>query len=644
LKSNCSASVELNGQLKSIAVTSPNKKKDRQEKISAQPFFWIGIFVIASVFTFAAAVSWRRWPDLIVDFGGQLYIPWRLSHGAVLYRDLYYFAGGPLSQYFNALLFKIFSTSFLTLIAANLTLLSAALLLIYRRFAAATDVLTATTICLGIVLVFAFGEYSNIGNYNYIAPYSHEMLHGLLLAILAVTLLSDWLTSEKIRFAFAAGLCNGLVFLTKPDIFVALAATGVVTFVIFWATRHRIDFAAKSLAAFLFAGIIPAFGFFLYFSSVENWRESLRSVVFGWLPLFQTAITKNPYYQWCLGFDAPFTHLLEMTGQFLFVACAVIFYAIALRFFGKLKSAPAKYFLFLLLVAPLMILATRFNWSGCGASLPLLAFTTCVLLRDNHRKFSDAMDMTFPLLWSVFGLMLLLKLGLFSRISHYGFALAMPAFVSAVYLLLWLLPRLLESKFQVPARLFRASIWLVLLVGFGSLFLQSKKYYDSKNFAVGETGDRILAFGPDGNPVEARTVKAALAWIKTNVPPDATIAALPQGAMLNYLSRHINPTPDLDWNPTMFDVFGQAKMTDSFEKKPADYVLLVEWNAYDFGIGGEFGHFPGYGVDVMRWIESNYAPTQLFGSEPLQKSGLFGIRILKRLPEQNEIENQPPPH
>ncbi len=77
--------------------------------------------MVALAFVFAAAISWRRWPDLLVDFGGQLYIPWRLANGAVLYRDLFYFAGGPLSQYFNALLFKIFGTSFLTLIVANLT-------------------------------------------------------------------------------------------------------------------------------------------------------------------------------------------------------------------------------------------------------------------------------------------------------------------------------------------------------------------------------------------------------------------------------------------------------------------------------------------------------------------------------------------
>ena len=607
------------------------EKNERAEKFSARSFFWIGLGVVALAFIFAAAISWRRWPDLIVDFGGQLYIPWRIANGAVLYRDLFYFAGGPFSQYFNALLFKIFGASFLTLIVANLTFVAATLFLIYRRFAAATDVLTAATICLGIVLVFAFGEYSQVGNYNYVAPYSHEVLHGLLLSIVTVALLSDWLTKGKIRFAFAAGFCSGLVFLTKPDVFVALAAACVVTFVIFLATRRRVDLAAKSLVAFLFTGTIPSLGFFLYFLSVENWRESLRSVIFGWLPLFQTAVAKNLFYQWCMGFDEPFTHLREMGVHFLFVAIAVAFYTAAFRLLPKLKSKPAKSFAFLLLIAPLLFLAVRFDWLACGASLPLLAFVTCVLLRENYKKLLVEQGATFPLLWSVFGLVLLLKLGLFPRIWHYGFALAMPAFVSAVYLLLWLLPLLLENKFQVPARPFRLTVLLVLLIGFGSLFLQSRKFYSAKNLAVGQGNDRIMASGPQGNSVEARTTKAALAWIETNVSPDATVAALPQGVMLNYLSRRINPTPDLDWNPTMFMVFGQEKMTAAFANHPPDYVLLVEWTPYEFQIG-EFGHYPGYGVEVMQWIGKNYQPVQLFGSEPL-RNGLFGIKILKRIPK-----------
>ena len=72
-------------------------------------------------------------------------------------------------------------------------------------------------------------------------------------------------------------------------------------------------------------------------------------------------------------------------------------------------------------------------------------------------------------------------------------------------------------------------------------------------------------------------------------------------------------------------------MTAAFEKSPPDYILLVERDTSEFGVG-YFGHYPGYGTDLMRWIDKNYQPVQLIGNEPLQ-NGLFGIKILRRLPK-----------
>ena len=111
---------------------------------------------------------------------------------------------------------------------------------------------------------------------------------------------------------------------------------------------------------------------------------------------------------------------------------------------------------------------------------------------------------------------------------------------------------------------------------------------------------------------------------------DGTLAVLPEGTTINYLSRRVNPTPCLDWSPTVLTAFGQAGMTAAFEKNPPDYIFLVERDTSEFGVG-YFGRSPGYGVELMQWIGKNYQPVYLIGHEPL-RNGLFGIEILKRLP------------
>jgi hypothetical protein len=45
----------------------------------------VALFALAIFFV---ATSWRKWPDPLIDFGRELYVPWRLSHGALLYHDV----------------------------------------------------------------------------------------------------------------------------------------------------------------------------------------------------------------------------------------------------------------------------------------------------------------------------------------------------------------------------------------------------------------------------------------------------------------------------------------------------------------------------------------------------------------------------
>jgi hypothetical protein len=609
------------------AVTTLGEFKCRADRFLARHSFWLGLAVVALALLTGAALSWRRWPDLIVDFGIQLYIPWRLSQGAVLYRDLYYFAGGPLSQYYHALLFKVFGVSFLPIIISNLAVVAALLLVIYRRFAAAAGVWTGTTIGLGVVLVFVFAEYGTLTNYSYLAPYSHEALHGLFLSILALAWLSDWLNQPRLWSAAGAGFCAGLVFLTKPDIFLALAVCAGAAFFLQGQVLKRTADTLKSMAAFVAAGVLPGFGFFLLFIQTENWREAMGSVGFGWRPAFQTEILNNPFYQWCLGLDAPPMHVHALVRQSLAVILAIFLLAAGLRWLAPWKAGP-RWSLYSLAVLALGLLAVKFDWLNCGYSLPLFCVLACVLLRGDFEVPARRPTATFPLLWSIFALVLLMKMGFFPRIWHYGFVLAMPAFVSAVYLLLGRLPQRLETSWQVPAGLFRAALWVTLMIGFGTLFRVSYENWSAKNVPVGHGDDSILATGPTGHAVEAQDVNAALDWIDQNISPSASLAVLPEGTLINFLSRRVNPTPDLDWNPTMFPVFSQEKMTAAFEQSPPDYVCVVEWTSYAFG-RGYFGREPGYGTDLMGWIAQHYQPVFLAGSEPL-KDGRFGIKILKR--------------
>ena len=118
----------------------------------------------------------------------------------------------------------------LALLATLTALLYYALRQIGRRWA-------ATAACLVFVLLFAFGQYMWVGNFNYVCPYSHEMTHGLMLSLLAVVVAWPSERGGLLRWV-ASGLALGLAFLTKAEVFLpGAAATAVVLLLRLWFER-----------------------------------------------------------------------------------------------------------------------------------------------------------------------------------------------------------------------------------------------------------------------------------------------------------------------------------------------------------------------------------------------------------------------
>src|SRR5262249_12655511 len=149
--------------------------------------------------------SWGKWPDPLIDFGRELYLPWQITHGRVLYQDLGTLYG-PFSPYLNALWFALFGPSLLTLVVCNLVIFAACGAGIYHLIRIATDRITATAAGITTLLLFGFSQYSRIGNYNHVTPYSHEATHGLALSVAVLLCVHRAIETRKASFSAAAGL------------------------------------------------------------------------------------------------------------------------------------------------------------------------------------------------------------------------------------------------------------------------------------------------------------------------------------------------------------------------------------------------------------------------------------------------------
>ena len=184
---------------------------------------WIGPLLIVATAAGMIWKTWLTWPDPILDFGRELYIPWQLTEGQLLYRDMVVF-NGPLSPYINALWFTLFGVSLRTLVWANLAILAALLCLIYRMVIEVASRGSATLACLVFLTLFAFNQYTAFGNMNWMCPYSHEMTHGVSLSILMIYGQWWFLRRGWILAGVGSAFVLGLVMLTKVEVSAAAAA------------------------------------------------------------------------------------------------------------------------------------------------------------------------------------------------------------------------------------------------------------------------------------------------------------------------------------------------------------------------------------------------------------------------------------
>ena len=185
------------------------------------PASWLRIVspvILIAAGLLMASISWLKWPDLLIDFGEQAYLAWQISEGKVIYKDMTYLYG-PFSGYLHALIFNLFGPGILTLAIFNMVVAAALASLIYIFIKSSSDQLTATVCSLTFITLFAFGQYTGGGNFNFICAYIYELPHGVALSLLTLYCFSKYVETKSQSVLIAIYFLVGLVFLTKPEVF-----------------------------------------------------------------------------------------------------------------------------------------------------------------------------------------------------------------------------------------------------------------------------------------------------------------------------------------------------------------------------------------------------------------------------------------
>jgi hypothetical protein len=589
------------------------------------------VIVALHALTFAGllAWSWRKWPDPLVDFGRELYIPWQITEGKVLFRDIASLFG-PLSPYVNALWFRLFGMSLMSIALCNCAILAGTIGGIYHLLNASTDRVAAASATLTGVLLFGFSQYLDVGNYNFITPYAHEATHGLALSVAALVAFYHSVASRRTWLAFVSGLCAGLVLLTKPEIAGALGASIVVGIAyIVW--LQAVDSIHGRAAVLFCAGALaPAAAFLAYFVAAGlSLAEASHAVANGWIVAFSTRVVRNAFYARVTGLDHPLLNAWHMVQTFvgflLFVGATV---CLARWRPTTLASRAAALIVRAVFLTVTAFFVPRFEVSR---AFPLIAFAglAAALAIGARRRAGGTALQQLPLaMWCSFAVVMLAKMFLNTQVYHYGFYLALPATTVVVVVLVWLIP-MAAARVMDPDVARRAKWLFVAAVAVAIVphLALSNLWFRTKTLPIGAGKDRFLA-GTGPTQWQGEAVAEAVSWIANRTPRSATIAVIPEGVMINYLSRRRTSLPFVNFMPPEIIAFGESAIVAGWRAHPPDFVLIIERSTAEYGYAS-FGAAPDYGQTTMQWIWSQYERIGMIGGNTSDASGP-PIAVLKR--------------
>jgi 4-amino-4-deoxy-L-arabinose transferase-like glycosyltransferase len=583
----------------------------------ASPFYGMALGLIL---IFLLCAKWHKGPDPVVDFGRELYIPWQLSQGKILYRDIAHF-NGPFSQYFNSWLFRLFGVAIQTLVISNAVILYFLTLLFFAVAKTFGTSKSAFISAASFLLILGVSQLSLNSTMNFITPYSHEASHALLFSLLTFFLFKRALDRKNSLSFLLAGLSAGMVLTLKVEFALALGAALVAALGIYIAdgrgrTRHT-----RHLFSFCVGALTPPLLALVGLRMLMPWSASWQGLSLGWKQLANKEVSSSYFYVQARGTDHLWGNLLNILIESF---CVILGGGLLISLDLRAKKSSSKWGMIGAILGIVFVgvffIEDLSNWMQW---LPLVPLAIVLKLGPGlfrKAKFLENRSQDILLFsFAVFSLLLLFKILLNVKLYEYGVFLAGPALVLLVTLLFSWLP----MKCRLPSfkSSFRFASGFLLLCIIMSQQISTRLMYAEETYPMASSGGDF--FYTHDAAVE---LNPALEYIENHTAKNATLLVLPEGVMINYLTRRQNPTPYINFMPVELTIFGENKMLNAFQSSPPDFVVVTGRPTLEYG-KTLFG--TDYGQSLYSWVLSHYQRKALFGEPPL-RSLEFGVEILER--------------
>ncbi len=573
-------------------------------------------FGLIALFLVLTWTTWARWGDLRIDSGREMYVPFEITQGQLLYGDLWY-PYGPLAPYLNALLFRLFGAHLLVLYIAGLveTLLYAALLFaLSRRFLP----VSGASVVSACFLLQAFRPEL----FNFVLPYAYAATLGSLFSLVCLYALVRHVLLEPGPNLAVAGTAAGLALLAKQEF-------GVVSYLTFGFVLLA-DALRQRSSRVLFSGLLRSvpglainaavYGWFAWrftpsFILLENFHitpqsEFMRTL--GWHWLQRNGLRFEPAELLALFVGLGFSLAVWFTIAYLLrYRFAGVWVLLLLSIgFAVSRGIPAAIHYLTFVATPVVL----FPKGMYGVTVAFFVWSVLRWIRSGDRYYFAICVL------SLNGLALGIRI--VSDVVPFGYAI----FYNSVLFLLFVcaITRTVVAAAPSSAAGRQATFVPIvlaieacgLLVGqFSVLAVHPEPLYTKQGVIYGRQND-VLGF------------REAISFVEQQRIAGKRVLLLPEEASLYFFTGTRAPTRWYALTPgVLTSKDSERRYIAEARQQEIEYILLSNRGTAEYGL-------PFFGLDfnqdVYHWIQEDYEVVGEVGKFSRERPQEFGMLVYRK--------------
>jgi hypothetical protein len=577
--------------------------------------------IIGACFLFLVGVTWLKWGELVTDTSRELFTPYQLLTGRVIYKDIFY-PYGFLPPYIIAFLYAAFGVHINTAVSCGLAVTVIMSVLLYRISRFFMDEIFSGLTVITFLFVFAFGFYVGNGIFNYILPYSCASTLFMLSTAAGLYFFLKFIFTNDEKNLLCWAVFLSLSFFCRLD-YSALTWIGFAASALILIAKSKDKNPLRALAYVLSPLLACALGY-LFFLSINHafagFNESILNCIL-------VNYTNKLNIAWS-GMNDIATNGLKALGSFSLHIIAVSFLAICAAAIKRAYSHAKEYqnldIMLVIIVAFFVFLLTGgymslFSQYRC---LPLLLLTGGALSFCRVIYAADFKKDLALLTLFLISLSTIPRIFLNATPYNYGFFLLNIGLVSYYVFFVVMFGDLLSKRLGSQPDVYKAAILVFFLLLIISHWQRSSTMYGYKSLMATTERGSIACFN------NIRTVRfwETVDYLSGNTSEHAKVVAFPEGASLNFFCKRDNPSRYLTFLPPDIDTVGEDRMISDLAKCRIDYIVILSRDTTEYGARA-FGY--DYAGKIYSWITDNYELVKQFGPIP-NTSDEFGVAIFKR--------------